>query len=297
MSLEIVNQCPICKGTSFQPFLTCTDHTTTKEEFNVVKCSDCSLLVTSPRPSENSIAKYYESDRYISHTGGSKSLIDQVYRLARTYALNQKRKLIESHTIRKSLLDYGSGTGSFLNHCASNSWIAEGVEPSEQARLKANEFSNLIIYSSIESIAKEKKFSAITLWHVLEHVHKLNETLSQLIQHLDPDGAFFIAVPNPESYDATKYRNNWAAYDVPRHLWHFNKKNISRLLFQHGLTVVDIKPMKLDSFYVSLLSEEYKKSQGSKFSHMLNGFLTGLASNQKAKKKMNYSSLIYIAKR
>jgi 2-polyprenyl-3-methyl-5-hydroxy-6-metoxy-1,4-benzoquinol methylase len=295
MTLETVGLCPICKGTSFQYFSTCTDHTTSQENFELVRCSDCSFLVTSPRPTEESIIKYYESNRYISHTGGSKGFIDRIYRLARTYALNQKRKLVESYSRKDTILDYGSGTGSFLNHCLTNSWKAEGIEPSDQARSKTP--SNLVIHSDIKSISEEKKFTAITLWHVLEHVHQLNQTLTQLIQRLEKDGVLFIAVPNHDSHDAILYKNHWAAYDVPRHLWHFRKKNISQLLAHHGLTVVDIKPMKLDSFYVSLLSEQYRSPQRSKLNHIINGFINGLISNLKARRKMNYSSLIYIAKR
>src|SRR6478736_5702281 len=267
MTLESIAQCPICSNTSLDSFITCKDYTTTGENFNIIICTRCSFLITSPRPSQSDIGKYYNSDKYISHTGGSKRLIDRIYLLARSYSLRKKRKLIETYTSKGTLLDYGSGTGEFLNHCAINGWKAEGIEPDTEAREKAKKLSQLNVYQSINEISSTK-YNAITLWHVLEHVHNLNVTLRVLINQLTPDGTLFIAVPNPISYDAKKYKEYWAAYDVPRHLWHFNKENITSLLVQNGLTLVSTRPMKLDSFYVSLLSEGYKNPNISKLSQL-----------------------------
>jgi len=296
MILESVSKCPVCNSISFQPFITCKDYTTTGEYFQIIKCSACSFLITSPRPSQSDIGKYYQSDKYISHTGGSKNLFDRIYLLARSYSLTRKRKLIESYTSKGSLLDYGAGTGEFLNHCSKNGWISEGVEPSAEARSKAKKKSQLAVYQNITEI-QTRKYDAITLWHVLEHIHDLSQTLTNLISLLNDKGVLFIAVPNPDSYDAKEYKEHWAAYDVPRHLWHFHKKSISSILNQNGLTLVDIKPMKLDSFYVSLLSEGYKDPTISKFNQLIRAFSTGLLSNWKGKRETNFSSLIYIAKR
>ncbi|HEY5823286.1 MAG TPA: class I SAM-dependent methyltransferase [Cyclobacteriaceae bacterium] len=296
MTLESISKCPVCSSTSFQPFLTCKDFTTTGEHFNIIKCSSCSFLITSPRPPQSEIGKYYQSDNYISHTGGSKNLFDRIYLLARSYSITRKRKLIESFASKGSLLDYGTGTGEFLNHCSKNDWNCEGVEPSDEARTKAKNISQLTVYQTINEI-QGNKYDAVTLWHVLEHIHDLNKTLTDLVGRLNEHGVLFIAIPNPESYDAKKYNEHWAAYDVPRHLWHFNKESITNLLKQNGLTLVDIKPMKLDSFYVSLLSEGYKDPTLSKLIQLIRAFSTGLLSNWKGKREMNFSSLIYIAKR
>lgn len=296
MILESIAQCPICNSTSLEHFINCKDYTTTGEDFNIVKCNQCDFLITSPRPSQSEIGRYYKSDKYISHTGGSRNLVDRIYLLARSYSLNKKRKLIETYATKGTLLDYGAGTGEFLNHCSAHGWKTEGVEPADEARAKAIKLSQLTVHQSITDIS-ESEYNAITLWHVLEHVHNLNVTLKDLAAKLTPNGTLFIAVPNPKSYDAKKYKSHWAAYDVPRHLWHFNKENISSLLTQNGLTLVTIQPMKLDAFYVSLLSEEYKNPEHSKFSRLVRAFTTGLLSNWKGKKETNYSSLIYIAKR
>jgi SAM-dependent methyltransferase len=293
--MEHVESCPICYNKNFEFFLCCTDFTTTRETFNIVKCTGCNFLLTNPRPNSEEIGRYYQSSRYISHTGSKKNLFEKLYHLARVYSLQQKRNLIEEFSKPKSLLDFGCGTGEFIKYFKENGWTTEGVEPSSTARQKSIELSGSIVYSNIQEI-KGKKFDVITLWHVLEHVHELNETISTLINLLEKDGKIFIAVPNPESEDANKYKEHWAAYDVPRHLWHFNMGNMKDLLSKHGLKVFDIKPMKLDSFYVSMLSEEYKQSS-SKTEQMLKGLFTGVSSNAKARKNNNYSSLIYIAGR
>jgi SAM-dependent methyltransferase len=296
MILESVTECPLCSQSNFCFYITCQDHTTTKETFNLQKCSHCSFVFTSPRPSLKNIAIYYQSDSYISHTGTSKSIVDKIYHLVRIYSLNQKRKLLSQFSSKGSLLDYGSGTGEFLNHCSQHGWDAEGIEPSELARLKAIKMSSLKIHQQLKELTN-KKFSAITLWHVLEHVHDLNQVLHELIIKLSEDGVLYIAVPNHNSYDARKYRNYWAGYDVPRHLWHFKKENIKQLIAKHGLTLVDIKPMIFDSFYVSILSEKYLNPKAFGIGHLIRGMIAGLISNIKAHKDMNYSSLIYILKK
>ncbi len=132
------------------------------------------------------------------------------------------------------------------------------------------------------------------MWHVLEHVHDLNETLAKLRSLLTNNGTVFIAVPNHESYDAQLYKNYWAGYDLPRHLWHFSKENIKTLLTRHNLKLQAIVPMRFDAYYVSLLSEGYKNPAKSSLIKSASAFTRGLISNLKAGKD-NHSSLIYIA--
>jgi 2-polyprenyl-3-methyl-5-hydroxy-6-metoxy-1,4-benzoquinol methylase len=291
--MEHLVQCPLCLSSDLKSFLTCVDHTTSKETFQIVKCSACNFLITNPRPTQKEIGQYYKSDKYISHTGNTKTLFDKLYHTARNYTIRKKRKLIETKSHKKSILDYGCGTGEFITYLKENNWKVEGVEPSEVARQKALQLSAAPIHSDINQL-NGKTFDVITLWHVIEHVHALNETISRLSELLKIDGKIFIAVPNPESPDAKTYGNFWAAYDVPRHLWHFNKENMKMLLTKNGLKLIDIKPMTLDSYYVSVLSEQYQ-SQSSTFLNMINGFFNGLKSNLAAKATTNNSSLIYIA--
>src|SRR5258708_17517981 len=291
-----VSACPICTGHNFTDFLTCKDYTTSGESFMLRRCSACGFTFTDPKPDEQSIAKYYLSDKYISHSGGQKNIFDFTYRLARKVALSSKRAIIEQHSDGKTILDFGCGTGEFLKEMKSNGWVIAGVEPSQNANEKASQLTNKKIYKSLTEI-QESNFDAITLWHVLEHLHDLNGSLRKFHALLKESGTIFIAVPNLESYDAQFYNSFWAGYDVPRHLWHFNRENMKKLLENIGFTLMESRPMRMDSYYVSLLSESYKNPRQLKVINLVKAFGRGLLSNFKAKKTTNCSSLIYIAKR
>lgn len=288
--LEQVIACPICGEREFSKQFDTLDYTTTRASFTIQRCDHCSLLLTNPRPTKDSIAKYYQSEKYISHTGGGPGLVDQLYRVVRSQALKSKLRLINKYQSKFNLLDYGCGTGEFLATCKDAGWTVAGVEPSNDARVKVRRD-----ISVVDHLAKvNTQVNAITMWHVLEHVHDLNETLARMRSLLTNNGTVFIAVPNHESYDATYYKNFWAGYDVPRHLWHFNKENIKTLLTRHNLKLQAIQPMKFDSFYVSLLSESYKNPGRSGTLRLFSAFTRGLWSNLTAGAD-NHSSLIYIA--
>ena len=291
-----VSACPICTGNNFTDFLTCKDYTTSGESFMLRRCSACGFTFTDPKPDEQSIAKYYLSNKYISHSGGQKNIFDLTYRLARKVALSSKRAIIEQHSDGKTILDFGCGTGEFLKELKSKGWMIAGVEPSQNANEKASQLTNKKIYKSLTEI-QESNFDAITLWHVLEHLHDLNGSLRKFHALLKESGTIFIAVPNLESNDAQFYNSFWAGYDVPRHLWHFNQENMKKLLENIGFKLMEVLPMRMDSYYVSLLSESYKNPLQLKVINLVKAFGHGLLSNFKAKKTTNYSSLIYIAKR
>lgn len=293
--LEYLSICPICSASSFEDFLQAKDYTTSREIFKIVKCRTCDFTLTNPRPSESEIGKYYQSEKYISHTGGGKSIFDRIYLLARNFTMKWKLHSVQVYQKPGELLDFGCGTGEFLAYCQSNGWAVTGVEPSENARTKANLKIGKVVSRSISEIGL-KQFEAITLWHVLEHIHGLESELKRIASHLKKDGTIFIAVPNHQSPDAQHYKQFWAGYDVPRHLWHFSKESIKRLLEKVGLQIIEIKPMKLDAYYVSLLSEGYQNPQASKISNGWKALVNGAKSNSAAKGNNNYSSLVYIAK-
>jgi predicted SAM-dependent methyltransferase len=151
------------------------------------------------------------------------------------------------------------------------------------------------MFSSMEAFGKEVKepMDVITLWHVLEHVSELTEYIQTIRTVLSDHGALVVAVPNFESYDAKFYKQHWAAYDVPRHLWHFNQSAIEGLFGKLGFRLEDVRPMYFDSYYVSLLSEKYKTGR----SRFLPALYRGALSNWKARSSGQYSSLIYILKK
>ncbi len=270
-------------------YIKCTDYTVSNEIYTLYKNEKFDLLVTKPVP-EN-LDDYYKSDDYISHTDSKKSLFDFTYQAVKNYTLKQKVKLINSFdTEEKTILDIGAGTGDFLSVCKKNGWKINGVEPSESARELASK-KNIILENSVEKF-QNKSFDVITLWHVLEHIPTLPEFIQTLKKLLKPNGVLIIAVPNYKSYDAKLYKEFWAGYDVPRHLWHFSQTSIQKLFSLVDMNVVKILPMKFDAFYVSLLSEKYKKNKLG----FIKAFFNGLLSNIKAKKSGEYSSLIYILK-
>jgi len=294
-TMETFIECPVCNSKEIDLYSHCTDLSISKEQFSITKCRNCSFLFTNPRPSLQEIGKYYQSEEYISHSNSTKGLINSLYHLVRTYTLNKKLNLINSFFPKKgNLLDIGCGTGYFLTKCKKDGWQIKGTEPEEQARTHAEKATQTSIYSNIEKIGGEKPFEVITMWHVLEHVHNLNEAFEKIVSLLKEKGKLIIAVPNPTSYDAKHYKMTWAAWDIPRHLYHFTPDTINKFLLKHKIKLVETKPMYFDSFYVSLLSEKYKGSNA--LTGLCKGLLNGLLSNIKGRGKST-SSLIYICEK
>ncbi len=275
------------------PLLTVKDHSVSGEQFVVWQCSKCTLRFTQDIPDKNSIGKYYQSEDYISHSDTSKGLINQVYKKVRNYTLHKKADLVISHTKRNGhILDIGAGTGAFLSTMKKKSWLVTGVEPDESARKRAVEQYSLH-FSSVLNLNEpvSEGYDAITMWHVLEHVHELHAYVERLKMLLQPGGRIFIAVPNYKALDSSIYKLYWAAYDVPRHLYHFNPTSMKELMNLHGLHIIDRKPMWFDSFYISLLSSKYKNGK----ERWLSASWNGLRSNLNAFMNRNAcSSIIYI---
>ncbi len=284
--------CPICNEQSFTTHLNCKDYTVSGKEFSISKCDSCGFKFTNPIPQENEIGKYYESEEYISHSNTSKTIIDKLYQAVRKYTIKKKYNLVKKNAT--AILDVGSGTGEFLSFCKHKGLITKGIEPSDSARNFSIKNYKLDISEEKElDHLEEKSFDVITMWHVLEHVYHLNKRIEQIKRLLKEKGTIVIAVPNCSSYDAGKYQKYWAAYDLPRHLYHFTPNDIKLLMNKHGLKVETILPMHFDSYYVSMLSEKYKNGKGNIFK----GFWSGLISNIKATGKNTYSSQIYIIKK
>jgi 2-polyprenyl-3-methyl-5-hydroxy-6-metoxy-1,4-benzoquinol methylase len=292
----LVNACPVCGHNSWREYLSCIDHTVSHETFAITTCSGCGFLATNPRPADEDLSKYYQSTAYISHTDNADSLIDKIYKFARTFTLRWKEHLIKKYTQTGLLLDYGCGTGDFLSHCSQKTWQVVGVEPASTARSIALSKIGSRVYATLEE-APKSQYDAITLWHVLEHVPDLPTLINQLSKILKNDGTLFIAVPNYKSYDGEHYQSKWAGYDVPRHLWHFTPDSMKKLLLKNNLQVTAIHPMKLDAYYVSLLSEKYINNGRATVYSFMRAFVLGLISNIQAWKTGNYSSLIYVVKK
>jgi len=265
------------------------DYLVTGNNFNLYADKKWDMLLTYPIP--DNLEKYYQSDDYKPHRHHSKSLFDRLYNWVRNRNYAYKYQLIKKYNSNaQSVLDYGTATGEFLDYLSKKTIKVSGVEPNKNARELANKALHNKVSVSIEEI--NDKFDAITLWHVLEHIPEPDKLIAALKKRLNPDGIILIAVPNFKSYDAKIYGPHWAAYDVPRHLWHFSPTAIKKLFLKHKMEVLAQKPLYFDSFYVSLLSEQYKTGKKRLFP----AFYNGLISNFKARKTGQYSSLIYIIK-
>jgi SAM-dependent methyltransferase len=288
--------CPVCSGQSIRFDLKVVDHSVSKESFDIWFCPDCTLRFTQDVPDEAAIGVYYQSQDYISHTNTSKGIINQLYQRVRNHTLASKASLIKSFTREKGkLLDMGAGIGAFVHTMKQHGWDATGIEPDEGARGQAKALYDLQLEpANALSTLEENSFDAITMWHVLEHVHDLHGYMEKLKALLVKDGRLFIAVPNYTSGDASIYKDAWAAYDVPRHLYHFTPKSIDTLMGRHDLQVMEKKPMWFDSFYISLLSSKYRNGSTS----WIGAALSGLRSNiQAIGDRDKCSSLIYVVRK
>ena len=288
--------CPVCDSARINPLLTVKDHSVSGEDFVLWQCTDCSLRFTQDVPDESAIGAYYQSPEYISHTNTSKGLVNRIYQRVRNYTLDQKADLVIARTKKTGkILDLGAGIGAFLHTMQKKGWETEGIEPDPGARAQAESLYQLQLHdtTALDNFSPAS-FDAITLWHVLEHVHQLHPYMDRLHELLQRGGRIFIAVPNYESLDAADYKLFWAAYDVPRHLYHFSPKSMETLVQRHGFTLEEKRPMWFDSFYISLLSSKYKNGK----TNWPGALWSGARSNLKAAANKNYcSSLIYILKK
>jgi 2-polyprenyl-3-methyl-5-hydroxy-6-metoxy-1,4-benzoquinol methylase len=292
--METITQCPVCANSAFSEYLVTQDYFLTRENFTIQKCVNCGLKFTNPRPSKDRLPGYYESTDYISHSNVNKGLINKIYRMVRNYALSKKASFIRTFVPAGRILDIGCGTGEFLATMKKFDFEPAGIEPNRTAREFATKNYNLTVYDEPEIVKiPSHQFDVISLWHVLEHVVDLDERILQIKKWIKKDGILIVALPNPSSWDAKYYGAYWAAYDCPRHLYHFDKQSVKKLFEKFGFKIIRYKPMVFDSFYVSLLSEKYKQS---KFAFP-KGFYSGFISNVRAKfNQGNYSSIIYVLK-
>lgn len=290
------SHCPVCGQASIQALFSAKDYTVSGKHFPIWTCHSCSALFTQDGPDEQESGAYYQSENYISHSDTRKGIVNRLYHLVRGITLNGKYRVVQRET-RKSkghILDLGCGTGAFLHTMSKNGWDVTGLEPDGQARKKAKELYQLNVQEPAALYELPKGgFDAISLWHVLEHVHDLHKYLDTMRDLLRDEGRIFIAVPNHTSTDAAMYQSYWAAYDVPRHLYHFSPACMKALMLSHGLQVRRILPMWFDAYYVSLLSEQYRGSGA--FMRLIKGAWNGLLSNLVALgNKEKCSSLIYV---
>lgn len=285
--------CPLCSSERITLYLKCADHLVSREEFDIFKCSACGFVFTREYPDEQSIGKYYESDDYISHDDNVKGFINRLYLTARNIMLRRKRRIIGKATGHRKgkVLDIGCGTGYFAGTMKKSGWDVTGIEPNRKARDYGSKRFGIDVLSPDQiSGLPGQSFDCITMWHVLEHLQDPFSYTTEIKRLLKSTGVCISALPNCSSLDAKCYVESWAAYDVPRHLWHFTPETYRFFAEKTGFHISRIRPLLLDVFYISLLSE---KNKGSKF-QFLKGIIKGsLFAFRALFDKNKSSSLIY----
>jgi 2-polyprenyl-3-methyl-5-hydroxy-6-metoxy-1,4-benzoquinol methylase len=293
MTVEHLAECPVCGNHSFSDWMTCKDFLVSKKDFTIQRCENCGFKATNPRPIESEIGHYYQSEEYISHSDTRQGIISQLYHTVRNITLRQKVKLITELSPQKGqLLDIGCGSGYFLSASQEAGWKIMGTEPDVNTRRQAVERTKIELGKSIFELEDGQLYDVITMWHVLEHVHELQDTLEWIRSHSRQKGHLVIAVPNHHSWDAQHYNQFWAAYDVPRHLYHFSPDTMKSLLKRYGFELIKQRPMLFDAFYVNMLSTKNRDGKPAYLESVWNGIRSNWAAYQDGG---NYSSLIYVA--
>ena len=285
------NKCPWCGSEKAQINLWLKDEFLSKEDFHICECLNCGLSYTMPRPNKEKIGEYYKSEEYYSHQENKKGFIPRLYESVKKVNLKHKYNLATQGLNVGKMLDIGCGVGDFLHTAEEHGWTCTGVEPSEDAKAiaKTKTKANIINSEDMEKIP-DATFDLITMWHVLEHVDDLKWQIEQLHRLTKTKGRIVIAVPNYKSYDAQYYKELWAAYDVPRHLSHFNKNVLTKIFKSKNLELVRTDKLIWDAYYISYMSEQYKQH----IFPLLKGTFRGCISNCKARHTKEWSSMVYI---
>ena len=294
MTVITHDKCPLCQSSAIKKRFACVDEFATGEQFDIFECTACGLAFTQNVPDEKEIDRYYESPTYISHSNTSKGFVNRVYHIVRRIMLQKKARKVEMLTGLKNgrLLDYGAGTGHFARLMKTRGWSVTAIEKNGKAReLALKEFGFEMLPVEALSTIKDKELDVVTMWHVMEHIQEPDRMWDELHRILGDKGIAIIAVPNSASYDALKYKEYWAAYDVPRHLWHFTPSTIAQWGEKHGFVLDGQYTMPFDGFYISMLSEQYKGSRLHTIRGFWNGFKGWLA---QCRRRSASSSIIYV---
>jgi 2-polyprenyl-3-methyl-5-hydroxy-6-metoxy-1,4-benzoquinol methylase len=263
------------------------DHLVSKEIFEI-KWNEKGNYAETSLPKGIVLSRYYETEVYNSHKTETKTILDLLYKTVQKSMLFYKEGFVRPQ-IKGNVLDMGGGVGVFAAYLAHRKFETTVVEPSKKGH-EACTKKGLNTYLSVADLPKTKRYSAITMWHVLEHLTSPEKILQELHTLMEADALLIVAVPNFNSHDARYYASEWAALDVPRHLWHFTHKGLMDLVEPLGFVFKAQKPLWVDVFYISYLSE---KNRNKKLS-FLRGLLVGIICTFRALFDGEHSSNIYV---
>jgi 2-polyprenyl-3-methyl-5-hydroxy-6-metoxy-1,4-benzoquinol methylase len=256
----MIESCLVCGNSDQTDQMTVTDHLVSKDDFTLVKCPKCQFRYISDPPSAAGAYRFYDTEEYVEHSDNAEGIVNRVYHYARQWMLKYKYRLLESHGAKRKLLDFGTGTGYFIQAMKSKGYDVRGIEISEKARSFGIKNFALQLFAPDRLYDKdfEGGYGYITFWHVLEHVYEPHMVLQRLKELMADDGVMIVALPNYKCLEAKYYKGYWNGYDVPRHLWHFTKDSFISYMNGQGFKLIKTSRLPLDPYYNCLISESYR---------------------------------------
>lgn len=238
--------CNLCGSTEAEVAITAQDFLLERPDAQVqfVKCDRCGLFYQNPRPTPEEMMSHYPSnyEPFDLHPDDERS--SRLERIAVNYGLSKRRGLILRYRKSGRILDVGCATGLFLHVMNMDAnWDAHGVEPNNYAATIAQERYGLNVHHGTLEQAQypARSFDVVTLWDVLEHVHDPAATLDEIHRILKSDGLLILRVPNGISRDAGLFKETWAGWDPPRHLYVFTPDTLTKLLAKQGYAILDLR--------------------------------------------------------
>jgi SAM-dependent methyltransferase len=265
--------CLLCDSPNWSPLLEACDLAPGGSglRFAVSQCRDCGLTFTNPRPSCRSIGNFYPPD-YQPHRP---SAADRRARWRKRYP-GLPRWLVRKHQPvhlqgEGRLLDFGCGSGLFLEQMRSAGWHVTGVDVSTTTVRRLRD--DLAIEAYTGSLPHPelagRRFDVITMWHSLEHVHQPRKVLEAAFALLVPGGKLIVAVPNMDSLPVRWFGPCWYGFDVPRHLTHFTSDTLPRMLQRSGFRPDPIRMVRHSSWLRMSARLALRNGQPSWWSRLL----------------------------
>ena len=244
--------CIICSRKDALPFITLNDRLNkSSQKFHLLQCT-CGFIYLNPRPSSENIKHYYQSENYDPFIESTNPIWKTLYRYVQKISLSWKYKIIRRYIQGGRLLDIGGGKGDFADFMhEKEDWNVTLQDSMFDFEERENSISFI---RQLSELNLPTKFDVITLWHSLEHIHNIKDLFDSLHNLQDDTGILMITVPNLNAPERNFYKDNWAPYDAPRHLYHFNFNRLNELCRNNGYEIIQKYSLFQDMPYNVLLS-------------------------------------------
>lgn len=241
-------ECPFCNKDEFTVFTKGYDYEceVSDDEFQIVKCKNCSLLRLNPRPIKDELLYIY-SKKYNAYNFENKlSRFMQSIRFV--YLKNRVNKLNKFLGANANILEGGCGDGEFLlliRKYGQKDWKLFGNDIVNIAEKKFNSNDIKFIEGRFEDIIFNKgKWDTIILKDVLEHLENPDKVIKNAATLLRSEGILLIEIPNPEGWDAKLFKEKyWAGWHFPRHWTIYSPNQIKKQLNKYGFEIINIEPI------------------------------------------------------